>query len=671
MLASVLCVAGDRTGVCAQTEKPPRKSAAREVEKAELPFEIRLLETHIRFESNGDSRKEVHTIVTINNVLGAHQFARLAFDYDRAFQQVEIAQVRVSHANGGTSEILHSAVNDAPNPVVEQFPAYYDVRVKSVRILGLQEGDTIEYRVITTTTHPPLAPDFWLQHNFDRSGQVVKEIYEVELPASRIEKTLDTQEPDSGFKTNRFSLKYAGDVPRPYVESRGEAGTGYTALRWTVLGLGHEIGGKTTAGGASLSSDLEMSTYESWDGLSASISKIWEQQQSATAPEVSVKADELTRGPSDSDAKIKSLYNFVSTKIATVDLPLGATGMTIRAPGVILSSGYGTALDKAALLIALAHAEQIELENVLVGKESAKTQSGTDHPLGSVSPAAFDHVLVSDDNVSPSIFLDAGMEVAPFGLVSADLRGKTALRIRPALVVPPEFWEVSRVWTVIPASLPFRAMQNVEVEASVSSEGALSAKVKYTMRGDNELLLRVAFHQSPKEKWKDVANLLALSDGFRGQVTNVDASDPLATTDPFTVEYELKQPKFVDWSKKPVRIPVLLPLIGLPDAPSDAVAGQGGEKIDLGTPLEVQTSLTLTLPAGIGVQTPVGTSVTRDYATFTSKYSATQNQVTATRHINFVKREISAEREVDYDAFVHAVQNDQAQLLVLAAENRK
>jgi hypothetical protein len=101
---------------------------------------------------------------------------------------VEIPLVKISLANGGTSEILPSAITDAPNPAVQDFPAYHDVRVKSVRILGLQGGDTIEYRVITTTTKHPLAPDFWLEHNFDMSGQVVKEVYAVELPASRVKK---------------------------------------------------------------------------------------------------------------------------------------------------------------------------------------------------------------------------------------------------------------------------------------------------------------------------------------------------------------------------------------------------------------------------------------------------------------------------------------------------
>ena len=111
-------------------------------------------------------------------------------------------------------------------------------------------------------------------------------------------------------------------------------------------------------------------------------------------------------------------------------------------------------------------------------------------------------------------------------------------------------------------------------------------------------------------------DLLAISDGFRGQVTNVEASDPLSTEDPFTVEYELTQLKFVDWSKKPVRIPRFLPQIGLPDLPPPQAQGKTAPKIDLGTPLDVQTSMTLKLPEGTTVQTPAGTSVARDYATY-------------------------------------------------------
>ncbi len=185
------------------------------------------------------------------------------------------------------------------------------------------------------------------------------------------------------------------------------------------------------------------------------------------------------------------------------------------------------------------------------------------------------------------------------------------------------------------------------------------------MRGDNELLLRVAFHQAPKEKWNEVAQLLALSDGFRGKVSNVIASDPYETHSPFTVEYEILQRKFVDWSKKPVRIPAPLPLLGLPDPPTKPAPGAAATLIDLGTPLDVEVNATVRIPVGTTAHIPTGTSVQRDFATYTSEYSTKDRTLTATRHLNFILREIPAERAADYNAFLRTVQNDESQVFTL------
>jgi hypothetical protein len=253
--------------------------------------------------------------------------------------------------------------------------------------------------------------------------------------------------------------------------------------------------------------------------------------------------------------------------------------------------------------------------------------------------------------------------VAPFGLITPTT-AKCALMLNRGII---SLNGPGHEWVIVPIELPFAPSQKVNVSATVGKDGLLSAKVKYLLRGDNELWLRVAFHKTPKQQWKDVANVLALSDGFRGQVTSVTASDPTATNEPFAVEYDLTQAKFVDWSQQPARIPALLPQIGLPDGQAKAVAGEAGTRIDLGTPLDVQTTMTLRLPFGTRVQTPPGTNVERDYASFTSKYSTTQSTATASRRIHFLKREIPGDRAADYGAFVRAVQNDQAQRLVLEA----
>jgi uncharacterized protein DUF3857 len=624
----------------ADTRPPNEKTApAKSEEKVALPFQIQLLETHVRFESNGDSRKEVHTVVKINDLAGARQFSRLGFDYNRTFQQVEIPLVKVSHANGGTIEILPGAITDAPNPAVQDFPAYHDVRVKSVRILGLQDGDTIEYRVITTTTKHPLAPDFWLEHTFDRSGQALEENYELDLPASRT-----------------VRLQVNPKTPANSTQKLGEGDSARLIYQWIWDNR------EQTDRPLSLSeADIVLSTYESWLEVSHRLTKVVEPSSKPTHV-VRAKALELTQALQTPKTKLQALYSFVSAQIKTVDLPVGARAFRTRSPDQILESGYGAAEDKFALLASLTWSLNWESRIALFGAEK-DISTQLPRPSLLVNSAVLTHIpspphaegngLYSVcDHCGDNFWMAPALEVAPFEALPAGLRGRQAFIVNYMFDIRP--------FALSPQELPFSSTQRVKVQATIATDGTLVAKLQFALRGDNELLLREAFHQTPKERWKEVAGLLALSDGFRGTITNVTASDPMATKDPFTVEYELTQAKFVDWSKKPVRIPALLPQIALPDLP-----GKTAGKIDLGTPLDVQTNLKLQLPAGTTVQTPAATSVARDYATFASKYDGHLNTVSVSRHINFLKREIPTDRAGDYNAFLRAVQNDQAQVIVL------
>jgi uncharacterized protein DUF3857 len=639
-------------------EKPASKDQDQTPDKPQLPFQIQLLETQMRFEANGDSRKEVHTIVKIINILGAKEFARISFDYDRAFQQIEIPIVRVSHAHGGTSEVLPSAVTDAPNPAVEPFPVYQDVRVKWVRILGLQEGDTVEYRVITTTTKHPLAPDFWLEHTFDRSGQVLEEHYQLDLPASR-----------------KVEPRINPDAPPTSKENTGTGETAFTIYRWRRIYSPSKDGDAAEQANpeSAAAADVAVSTF-TWERLSSRLaetlfpgsrpmqeihSREQEMKELTRRPEVVAavrdKALSLTQESNSDRERMKALYGFVATQVNTVDLPLGTTGFHSRAPADILISGYATGEDKYVLFSALAAAVGLRVDAVLTGFCDKKALA---------TPLAFKHLVILGATKERQYWLDPAVEVAPFGVISPT-EAKCAFLLRRDFSVTDA--ATGQEWVALPTTLPFAAFQKVSVDAAIADDGQLTAKVRYVLRGENELLLRVAFHQAPKDKWKDIASLLAISDGFRGQITRAQASDPLSTEDPFTVEYDLTQLKFVDWSKKPVRIPALLPQIGLPEMPPSSARNKGAPKIVLGTPLDVQTSMTLKLPEGITVQTPAGSAVTRDYATYTSKYSSTLNTVVASRRIDFLKREILGGRAMDYNAFSRVVQNDQAQRLILIA----
>jgi hypothetical protein len=366
------------------------------------------------------------------------------------------------------------------------------------------------------------------------------------------------------------------------------------------------------------------------------------------------KALDLAKQDRINRTKLAAVYDFISKKIVTVDLPLGATGFSTRQPAEVLSSGYATPEDKFVLFDAMATALRMSASAALTGFCDSTVPA---------QPSLFKHLIISAFDGTKSFWLDPSLEVAPFGVVPAN-SGNCAF------ILAWQFFEMNSTgheWQPLKAEPPFPSIQRVSVGAYLSTDGNLKAKVHYSLRGNNELLLRVAFHKTSKEKWKDVAQLLAISDGFRGEITNVTASDPYATREPFTVEYEITQPKFVDWSKKPVRIPALLPLPGLPDSPSFAGNSTSAAKkpIDLGAPLEIELEATVQLPEGTTALAPTGTAVTRDYATFSSKYSAQGNTLHATRKLNFIAREIPATRAGDLNAFLHAVQADQSQLFTL------
>src|SRR5713226_9463820 len=271
-------------------DKPSEKAPA-SPEEAENPAQIELLETKIRFEANGDSRKEVHARVRINSELGVRQFARLNFDYNRSFQSVEIPLVHISHPSGGTADILPSAISDQPNPAVINAPAYQDVRVKSVRILGLAPGDLLEYRVITNTSHHPLAPHFWFEHTFDKTGIVLREDLTLELP------------PGQGY------VQVNPDTP---AEITTVPGSGYT-YRWQRK---QEAAASRRPQEPEEKPDISAGTFATEVEFSARLARLFYSDAPPSAV-VAAKARQLTEGSKDDEERLRALYAFVSKGIAT------------------------------------------------------------------------------------------------------------------------------------------------------------------------------------------------------------------------------------------------------------------------------------------------------------------------------------------------------------------
>jgi len=109
-----------------------------------------------------------------------------------------------------------------------------------------------------------------------------------------------------------------------------------------------------------------------------------------------------------------------------------------------------------------------------------------------------------------------------------------------------------------------------------------------------------------------------------------------------------------------VHIPALLRKSACPIRPRNPPPAPATIPIELGTPLEVETRMTLHLPPGTTTQTPTGTAVQRDYATFASN-TPRKARPSPPRATYFLFEQIPAERAGRLQRFPRAVQNDEAQ----------
>jgi len=119
-----------------------------------------------------------------------------------------------------------------------------------------------------------------------------------------------------------------------------------------------------------------------------------------------------------------------------------------------------------------------------------------------------------------------------------------------------------------------------------------------------------------ERKQQEIAQYLALSDGFRGKVTSVKTSDPLR--DERTIrKWNTKSPRTSswDWTKKAgATFPALLPLPGLPESPKKNCLRR--KESSLGHHLKLSSVGPCAFPAGVTAQAPPGTSVKRELRNF-------------------------------------------------------
>ncbi len=162
------------------------------------------------------------------------------------------------------------------------------------------------------------------------------------------------------------------------------------------------------------------------------------------------------------------------------------------------------------------------------------------------SPSLFDHVITAVPKGDGFLFLDTTPEVAPYGLLLANLRD------RQVLVMPSD--RAAKLVTT-PAEPPFHPYEVFHIDSAIDSKGTLDAKMSLEERSDTEVVLRAAYRGTPQNQWETLTQQLVGRMGFAGTVSEVAVAAPEDTSKPFTLTFHYRRTDFPDWKNRRIVLP--------------------------------------------------------------------------------------------------------------------
>jgi tetratricopeptide (TPR) repeat protein len=616
---------------------PQNAQLLKDADYSQEALVIELMKLTYRFEKDGTGVREMNFRGRIQSEAAIEQFGQLVLPYSSANEQLEIDFIRVKKPDGAVVAATASDVQDLSAPIAREAPIYTDLRQKHITVRGLRPGDTLEYHVVWRITTPLAVNHFWLEHNFFEPGAliVLNEQLEVNIPKDSKVKIKTEPGKEATVKENEDRRIYSWQ---------------YASLKRINKDDEEKTKKHSFDDDDPKPPQVQMTTFQDW-GEVGDWYETLEKERIVPDEKIRAKVAELLRGRTTEKEKIQALYEYVAKNFRYVSLSLGQGRYQPHAAADVFANEYGDCKDKHTLLSSMLIAAGFRAYPALM---NSRRKIDAEVP----SPGQFDHVITTIPLANEQLWMDTTAEVAPFRLLSPQLRDKKAL------VVPAN--SPAKLETT-PAEPPFVSSEAIEVTGTVNDLGKITGHVHLKMRGDAEMLFRLLFRKTPKSEWKRIGYYLSTITATPGDnITEIKPSDPADLTGPLEIDFDFTEDNFLDWSSKKEKIHLPLPTVSIVSIDPDRQ--ESSKPIQLGPPLDLVYQLKLTLPAKYQARAPIPLKVTRDYAEYSSSYNLEGNTLTAERKYRLNRHELPAERTQDYVAFAAAARADEGQTLAVETE---
>lgn len=587
----------------------------------------------INFENDGTQARQATAHIRIQSDAGVQRYGVLRFSYLGGTETLTPDFVRVRKPDGSVIATPLDEVQDMAADITREAPFYSDLREKHIAVKGLGVGDMLEMQAHWNSTHPLLPGQFWYAHSFASDMIVLKAQLRISIPRERAVRWKSALKPEVREEGSRRVFTWSTSNLR-VKSTQGDEPE-------------QEENNYKVARGRLDPPDVQISSFQSWEEIGRWYSSL-QQERIQPNDDIRAKAAELTKDAPDDAAKIRALYDYVSTQFRYIGVAFGIGRYQPHAAGEVLGNQYGDCKDKHTLLASLLQAAGIHAYPALI---SVNHRIEEDVP----SPVQFDHVItVVPKSGNDFIWLDTTAEVAPYNMLLPQLRDK------PALVVSSDR---APFFAITPPDPPFPTFAKFTAEGKLSSEGVLDAKIEQTTRGDSELLLRTVFRRVPPSQWKDLVQNLSRYSGFAGTVSEVSVGAPQKTGSPFHFNYTYNRKDYSDWENRRIGPP--FPPFTLPAIKNDQT--KFSSPLWLGAPGEIDYQARIELPKGYSPQLPPAVNVSEKFADYSASYEMKEGVLIASRKLVVKEHEIPVDKFEQFKSFRKAVSDDSDQWIVLSS----
>jgi transglutaminase-like putative cysteine protease len=376
-------------------------------------------------------------------------------------------------------------------------------KVLQVGVPGLEVGDLVRY-VARRECVKPLVPGTWSAKEVLESRSPIRHfVYEVLAP-----KELPLR-----------SIALKSEVKGTVSHTRGER-QGRLYYRWELQDVPRMYEEPNMPPLHTVAQRLLLSTIPTWADVSKWYWSLCEPHLTPT-PAMGEKVSELTKGIEGREAKVRSVFRFVSQEVRYMGIiaEKEAPGWEPHDVGMTFANRYGVCRDKAALLVAMLRLAGLSAFPVAIENGARKDDE--------VPQPYFNHAIAAVDNGEGTYLLMDPTDESTKDLFPAYLCNQSYLVARP---------EGDRLRTspIIPAD---QNLVRIETRASLNASGNLVGESALHFDGVNDNLYRgYLSKKAPEERRQHFEGLLKrVAAGARITAIEIKPEDMRDTEAPLEV----------------------------------------------------------------------------------------------------------------------------------------